>query len=148
LKGAHRRANRLYYSDARNGGVFRRSPDGSIETLTAGRKMVGGIGFEPRWRIDRHGRDGQPVDEKTGRLTKIFAEWKGKPLFGMNDLTIEDQAVYGRYLRHRHYQFDFKSTPPPGFLFRIDRREDHQAVGKGGSNNGLGFSPDRKLALP
>jgi len=33
--------NRLYYSDARNGGVFRRSPDGSIETLIAGRKMVG-----------------------------------------------------------------------------------------------------------
>ena len=35
--------NRLYYSDVRGGGVFRRSPDGEIETLIADRKFVGGI---------------------------------------------------------------------------------------------------------
>jgi sugar lactone lactonase YvrE len=34
---------RLYYSDARGGRVFRRSPDGTIETLITGRKTVGGI---------------------------------------------------------------------------------------------------------
>src|SRR6266404_9739825 len=35
--------NRLYYSDVRGGGVFRRSPDGRIETLIHDRKSVGGI---------------------------------------------------------------------------------------------------------
>ena len=35
--------NRLYYSDVRGGGVFRRSPDGRIETLITERKFVGGI---------------------------------------------------------------------------------------------------------
>ena len=37
--------NRLYFSDARGGGVFRRSSDGKIETLISERKMVGGIGL-------------------------------------------------------------------------------------------------------
>ena len=36
--------NRLYFSDVRGGGVFRRSPDGQIETLIpTDRKAVGGI---------------------------------------------------------------------------------------------------------
>src|SRR5512138_894310 len=35
--------NRLYYSDVRGGGVFRRNPDGRIETLIPERKFVGGI---------------------------------------------------------------------------------------------------------
>ena len=35
--------NRLYYSDVRGGGVFRRSPDGEIEALLPARKFVGGI---------------------------------------------------------------------------------------------------------
>ena len=35
--------NRLYYSDVRGGGVFRRSPDGEIEALLPDRKFVGGI---------------------------------------------------------------------------------------------------------
>src|SRR5262249_32275227 len=37
--------NRLYFTDAHNGGVFRRNPDGRIETLLADRPFVGGLGF-------------------------------------------------------------------------------------------------------
>ena len=37
--------NRLYFSDVVDGGVYRRSPDGSIETLIPDRKSVGGIAF-------------------------------------------------------------------------------------------------------
>ena len=36
-------ANNLYFTDAIKGGVYRRSPDGTIENLVAGRKMVGGL---------------------------------------------------------------------------------------------------------
>src|SRR5690606_13184941 len=35
--------NRLYYSDVRGGGVFRRDPDGRIDTLIPERRFVGGI---------------------------------------------------------------------------------------------------------
>ncbi len=35
--------NRLYYSDVRGGGVYRRNPDGRIETLISDRTSVGGI---------------------------------------------------------------------------------------------------------
>src|SRR5690242_20616482 len=35
--------NRLYFSDVPNGGVYRRSPDGNIETVIPKRRGVGGI---------------------------------------------------------------------------------------------------------
>ncbi len=35
--------NRLYFSDVQNGGVYRRSPNGAIETLIPRRRGVGGI---------------------------------------------------------------------------------------------------------
>ena len=35
--------NNLYFTDIAEGGVFRRSPDGDIETLVPGRKSVGGL---------------------------------------------------------------------------------------------------------
>lgn len=35
--------DRRYFSDARRAGVYRRSPDGSIETVVPKRRGVGGI---------------------------------------------------------------------------------------------------------
>jgi xylono-1,5-lactonase len=139
--------NRLYYSDARGGGVFRRSPDGSIETLIAGRKMVGGIALNHGGGLIVTGATVSQWDEKTGRLTEIFAEWEGKPLFGMNDLTIDDQgSLWGGTFGTDINQFDFKSTPPPGSLFRIDPPGKITKLWDGVEvTNGLGFSPDRKL---
>lgn len=59
-------------------------------------------------------------DEKTGSLT-IFSQWEGKLLFGMNDLTIDDQgSLHGGTFGIDINQFDFKSTRPPGSLLRID----------------------------
>jgi gluconolactonase len=139
--------NRLYYSDARGGGVFRRSPDGSIETLIAGRKMVGGIALNHGGGLIVTGATVSQWDEKTGSLTEIFAEWEGKPLFGMNDLTIDDQgSLWGGTFGTDINQFDFKSTPPPGSLFRIDPPGKITKLWDGVEvTNGLGFSPDRKL---
>jgi D-xylonolactonase len=139
--------NRLYYSDARGGGVFRRSPDGTIETLIGERKMVGGIALNQGGGLIITGATVSHWDEKTGSLTDIFSQWEGKPLFGMNDLTIDDQgSLWGGTFGIDINQFDFKSTPPPGSLFRIDPPGKTTKLWEGVEvTNGLGFSPDRKL---
>ena len=139
--------NRLYYSDVRGGGVFRRSPDGEIETLVADRKFVGGIALNAGGGIVVTGQSLAQWDEQSGTLRDIFAEWQGKPLFGLNDLTIDDQgSIWVGSFGCDIQTFDFKSTPPPGSLFRIDPpgRITHMWEGVE-VTNGLGFSPDRKL---
>jgi xylono-1,5-lactonase len=139
--------NRLYYSDVRNGGVFRRSPDGKIETLIADRKSVGGIALNEGGGLLVTGKSLACWDEKTGKLREVFAEWDGKPLFGINDLTTDDSgSVWLGTFGVDINQFDFKSTPVPGSLFRVDPPGKVTKLWEGIEvTNGLGFSPDRKL---
>ena len=98
--------NRLYFSDVRGGGVFRRSPDGHIETLVSkDRKSVGGIALNEGGGILVTGLSLAKWDEHSGEVTEIFGEWDGKPLFGLNDLTIDDQgSIWGWLVRLRHIQ--------------------------------------------
>lgn len=139
--------NRLYYSDVRSGGVFRRSPDGKIETLIPDRKGVGGIALNQTGGMLVTGKSLAFWDEKSHQVRDIFAEWEGKPLFGINDLTTDDQgSVWLGTFGVDINQFDFKSTPAPGSLFRIDPPGKITKLWEGIEvTNGLGFSPDRKL---
>jgi sugar lactone lactonase YvrE len=139
--------NRLYYSDVRSGGVFRRSPDGKIETLIADRKSVGGIALNHGGGILVTGKSLAFWDEKTRQVRDIFAEWEGKPLFGINDLTTDDNgSVWLGTFGIDINQFDFKSKPAPGSLFRVDPPGTVTKLWEGIEvTNGLGFSPDRKL---
>jgi gluconolactonase len=140
--------NRLYYSDIRGGGVFRRSPDGEIETLIPERKFIGGIALNTGGGLVVSGRSLAFWDEKSGNLRDLFAEWEGKPLFGINDLTIDDQGSIwcGTFGFDIHGGFDFKTKPPVGALYRIDPPGKVTKLAEGVEvTNGLGFSPDRKL---
>ena len=65
--------NRLYYSDVRGGGVFRRSPDGRIETLIPERKFVGGIALNANGGLLVTGKTLAQWNEQTGQLKDIFA---------------------------------------------------------------------------
>ncbi|MGH8014402.1 MAG: SMP-30/gluconolactonase/LRE family protein [Candidatus Binataceae bacterium] len=139
--------NRLYYSDLRGGGVFRRTPDGKIETLIPGRKSVGGIALNQSGGLLVTGGTLSHWDEGSGRVRDIFAQWEGKPLFGLNDLTVDDDgSVWTGSFGCDINQFDFKSTPPPGSLFRVDPPGTITKLWEGIEvTNGLGFSPNRKL---
>lgn len=140
--------NRFYYSDIRNGGVFRRNPDGRIETLIPDRKSVGGIALNEGGGVLVTGRSLIHWDEQSGRIRDVFSEWEGKPLFGLNDLTIDDQgSIWAGSFGCDLNTFDFmKSTPPPGSLFRVDPPGKVTKLWEGIEiTNGLGFSPDRKL---
>ena len=140
--------NRLYFSDVRGGGVFRRSPDGQIETLISkDRKSVGGIALNEGGGILVTGLSLAKWDEHSGEVTEIFGEWDGKPLFGLNDLTIDDQgSIWVGSFGCDISKFDFKSTPAPGSLFRVDPSGEVTHLWEGVEvTNGLGFTADRKL---
>jgi sugar lactone lactonase YvrE len=136
--------NRLYFSDVPRGGVYRRNPDGQIETVIPKRKGVGGIAINEGGGIVCTGRGLIYFNEKTGRSRDLFTEWEGKPLKGLNDIQPDDHgSIYVGSL-----EFDALSDqkPTPGNLFRVDPDGKVTKLWEGIEvTNGLGFSPDRKL---
>jgi gluconolactonase len=136
--------NRLVFSDVPNGGVFRRGPDGKIETLIPNRKGVGGIAFNEGGGLVCSGRGLIYWNEETRQSRDLFTEWEGRPLKGLNDLQPDDHgSIYVGSL-----EFDALSDqkPVPGNLFRVDPDGKVAKLWEGIEvTNGLGFSPDRKL---
>ncbi|MGH7934207.1 MAG: SMP-30/gluconolactonase/LRE family protein, partial [Candidatus Binataceae bacterium] len=74
--------NRLYFSDVPNGGVYRRNPDGKIETLVPKRKGVGGIALNEGGGLVISGRTLCYWNEATGQSRDIFTQWEGRTLKG------------------------------------------------------------------
>lgn len=136
--------NRLYFSDVPNGGVYRRSPDGSIETLIPRRRGVGGIALNAAGGIVCSGRSLIRWDEATKQSRDLFTEWDGRALRGLNDLTVDTQgSVFVGSL-----EFDALSTdkPIPGNVFRVDPPHTVTKLWEGIEvTNGMGFSPDGSL---
>lgn len=136
--------NCLYFSDVPGGGVYRRSPDGAIETLIPRRRGVGGIALNAAGGVVCSGRSLICWDEATRTSRDLFTEWEGRALRGLNDLTVDAQgSVYVGSL-----EFDALSTdkPIPGNLFRVDPPNRVTKLWEGIQvTNGMGFSPDGKL---
>jgi len=137
--------NRLYFSDNLFGGVFRRNPDGSIDTLLPGRERVGGTAFNEDGRLIVSGPSISLWDERTGATRDLVKGYQGKQLGDFNDLTVDDYgSVWSGDVGRKGAEGSKK--PAPGDLFRIDPDGTVTQMDEGilGSN-GLGFSPDRKL---
>lgn len=136
--------NRLYFSDVPNGGVYRRSPDGVIETLIPRRRGVGGIALNAAGGIVCSGRSLICWDEATKQSRDLFTEWEGRALRGLNDLTVDAQgSVFVGSL-----EFDALSAdkPIPGDVFRVDPPNSVTKLWEGIEvTNGMGFSPDARL---
>src|SRR5438105_8909740 len=64
--------NRLYFSDVRGGGVFRRNPDGRIDTLIPERKSVGGIALNQGGGMIVTGLGLAHCAEAGGRIRDLF----------------------------------------------------------------------------
>jgi gluconolactonase len=129
--------NRLYFSDAKNGGVFRRDPDGRVETVIPKRRGVGGIALHADGGIVVSGRNICHV--RDGRSRVVF-DIEDAP--GFNDLITDAE---GRILvgSQRFNPFEKDVVARAGELYRI------AADGKAemlyddvGLSNGIGFSPD------
>jgi len=136
--------DRLYFSDVPNGGVYRRNPDGKIDTVIPKRRGVGGMNFNADGGLVCTGRGLILFDEITGQSRDLFAQWEDRPLMGLNDLTSDDQgSVYTGSLGFNPLS---NNTAIPGSLFRVDPPGHAVKLWDGIQvTNGLGLSPDRKL---
>lgn len=130
--------NNLYYTDVMgNGGVFRRSPSGDIETLVPGRMMVGGLALHRDGGFIMSGPD---VSHWNNGETRVLLERDGVNSF--NDLHTDGQGrVYVGAIRSS--LDDLKAEKIPGECYRIDLDGSVEELYGGVEvSNGIGFSPD------
>lgn len=138
--------NRLYFSDVVDGGVYRRSPNGTIETLIAGRKSVGGIAFNSGNQLLVTGSAVALWNEETRALRDVFAGLPGRAVGHFNDLTVD--AGGSVYVGTVNGDIDAPLEEPkaPGDLYRLDPDGRATMVWEHvGTSNGMAFSPDGKL---
>jgi sugar lactone lactonase YvrE len=129
--------NNLYFTDIPGAGVYRRSPDGTIETLVTGRRMVGGLalhadgGFVMSGPTVAHWRDGD---------VRVLLDIDGVNAF--NDIQ-PDRAgrVYAGAIRSN--LDDLKAEKVPGECYRIGPDGAVEEMYGGVEvSNGIGLSPD------
>ena len=138
--------NRLYFADVQLGGLYRRNPNGEIETLIAGRKYIGGMVFNQGGGLLFCGKGGLlRWDEKTGDVRDIVTHRQGK-LLQFNDMTADDSgSVWAGTFGYDVFAHP-RPEAAPGALFRIDPPGTMVPVWDGIElTNGLGFSPDGQL---
>ncbi len=136
---------RLYFADHGSSNIYRRTPDGRLETLVAGRKSVGGLALCEGGRLLMSGPSLARWDEKTGKTEDLFSKYEGRIIKGLNDMTVDSQgSVYVGSMNYEALKRDV--TPVPGDLYRVDPDGKVTLVGEGYQvSNGLGFSPDGSL---
>ncbi|MFI5314948.1 MAG: SMP-30/gluconolactonase/LRE family protein [Myxococcota bacterium] len=130
-------AGNLYFSDVTNGGVFRRRPDGSIDTVVPKRRGVGGIALHADGGIVISGKNVCHVRDGATRV--LFAR---DDVPGFNDLFTDAQGrVYTGSMRSN--PFSESGERQPGECYRIDAQGRATELYRGVSlSNGIGFSPD------
>jgi D-xylonolactonase len=129
--------DRLYFSDPRNGGVYRRSPNGEIETVVPKRRGVGGIALHASGGIVISGRN---ICHVRDGVSRIVFEVEGVP--GFNDLITDAD---GRVLvgSQRFNPFVADAKPISGELYRIESEAQAEMLYDDVRlTNGIGFSPD------
>lgn len=132
-------AGNLYFSDVTNGGVFRRSPEGRIETVVPRRRGVGGIAIHADGGIVISGRNVCHVRDGATRV--LFAR---DDVPGWNDLFTD---ALGRVYTGSMLSNPFGDEPERklGECFRIEAEGRATPLYGGVSlSNGIGFSPDGK----
>jgi gluconolactonase len=126
----------LYFSDATNGGVYRRSREGEVETVVPKRRGVGGIALHAEGGIVVSGRNICHV--RDGHTRMLFDP--GVP--GFNDIFTDARGrVYAGSLGSSAFADDEERVP--GELYRIDEEGKGLVLyGDVSLTNGIGFSPD------
>ena len=129
----------LFWSDVLGGGVFRRAPDGSIETLVPKRRGVGGLALHADGGIVVGGRDLIHVKDA---VTRTLLTIEGLP--GWNDLCTDARGrVWAGSVRFR--VFDADAKPVPGECWRVEAEGRATRMYDGVLHaNGIALSPDER----
>lgn len=129
--------NMLYFTDAIDGGVYRRSPDGKVDTLVPDRRMVGGLalhrdgGFIMTGPNVAHWKDGD---------VRVLLERDGVASFNDCHTDAAGRVYVGAI---RSSLDDLKAPKTPGECYRINLDGSiDELYGGIEISNGIGFSPD------
>ncbi|MFI4933078.1 MAG: SMP-30/gluconolactonase/LRE family protein [Caulobacterales bacterium] len=132
----------LYFSDVRNGGVYRLGLDGEVSLAIPKRRGVGGMALHASGGPIIGGRNiaWAPLDGEEGKV--LLAPDAIPGAIGFNDLTTDRAGrIYVGSLTYRV----FADEPKPGFLHVIDLDGAMRTISDGVMlTNGLGVSPDGK----
>jgi sugar lactone lactonase YvrE len=125
----------LFFTDVFDGGVYRRSPDGEVETVVPKRRGVGGLALHREGGVVVSGRT--VVHCRAGE-TRTLLEVDG--VTGFNDLTTDAEGgVIVGALRFNPFQGE---DPVPGEIWRIDPGGESSVLCEGvGWPNGIGLAP-------
>src|SRR5438132_12942919 len=128
-------AGNLDFSDAIDGGVYRRAPDGTMSVVVPKRRGVGGLVLHADGGVVVSGRD---VSHVRAGETRVLLTVEG--VVGFNDLTTDAAGrVFVGSLRSSAFQNEGRV---PGELWRIDgpgrRVEVYRNIAFA---NGVGFAP-------
>ena len=131
-------AGNLYFSDAIEGGVYRRTPEGTLSVVVPRRRGVGGLVLHAEGGVVITGRD---VSHVRGGETRVLLTVEG--VLGFNDLTTDAAGrVFVGSLRSSALQSEERV---PGELWRIDGAGQAVEVYRDVAfANGVGFSPDER----
>ncbi len=129
------RNGHLYFSDVTKGGVYRRAPDGGVETVVPKRRGVGGIALHRDGGVVISGKNICHV--KDGETRIVFAV---DAVPGFNDLYTDTAGcVYVGSLRSDPFA---EGEQTPGELYRLSPGGGSEELyGDVGLTNGIGFSP-------
>jgi sugar lactone lactonase YvrE len=138
--------NRLYFSDVVDGGVFRRNPDGTIETLITDRRAVGGMAFNAGSKLLVTGPGVALWNEETREMRDVFAGLAGRRGDSFNDLTVDDRGSVWVGTVNGDPADPLDIPKASGDLYRLDPGGKASLVWENvGTSNGLAFSPDGSL---
>ncbi len=132
-------SDNLYFSDVHHGGVHRRAPDGTIDTIVAKRRGVGGIALHADGGLVISGRNICHV--LNGETRILFAP--DAP--GLNDLFVD---VEGRVICGTIRSDPFSPDGPRtvGECWRIDHAGSATELYSDiALSNGIGLSPDGRV---
>jgi gluconolactonase len=128
----------LYFSDVLGGGVYRRDPQGTLETVIPKRRGVGGIALHAEGGLVVGGRDLIHVNGASTRTLLSVPD-----LLGWNDLCTDARGrIWAGSVRFR--VFDRDATPIAGECWRVDSRERAAPVYSDVLHaNGIAVSPEQ-----
>src|SRR2546425_773261 len=129
-------AANLYFSDAIDGGVYRRAPDGAVTVVVPKRRGVGGLVLHADGGVVISGKDVSHVrDGETRTLLTV------EGALGFNDLTTDPAGhVFVGSLRSPALQSENRV---PGELWRVDGpRRAVEVYRDVAFANGVGLAPD------
>lgn len=137
----------LYFTDLVDGGVYKRSCDGSsISRFLPSRRWIGGLAFNHDGGFVCSGLGGLlHFDESTGAARSLLTDVEGKPVIAVNDIYADHQgSIYGGTVDF--VSIEQGATPAPGVLFRLDPPHTLTILRTDVTvSNGIGLSPDRTL---